>query len=161
MFLVVIPQWKDVILDCMFISNRPEKLSSKHTLKSQDRALLVSRLWLCSVEFTCLVFTLICRLDVKQFGLHMLFPTAGNRYHENWTPLGMYQTWCQFMFSWISKSKHHHPNSWVFYLPPWQPLGWQKNAKWNQFPVCAALYGKYIYRTVWQVYLHEYFPPNL
>lgn len=75
-FLVVIPQWKDVILNCMFISNCPENLSSKHTLKSQHRALLVSRLWLCSVEFTCFVFTLLCRADHEQFDLHMLFPTA-------------------------------------------------------------------------------------
>ena len=76
MFLVVIPQWKDVILNCMFISNCPENLSSKHTLKSQHRALLVSRLWLCSVEFTCFVFTLLCRADHEQFDLHMVFPTA-------------------------------------------------------------------------------------
>ena len=30
--------------------------------------------------------------------------------------------------------------------------GWQKNSKWNQFPVCAF---------VWQVYLLKYLSPNL
>ncbi len=93
-FLVVIPQWKDnVIWNFIYISHCHEFWSSKHTLKFQDWAMFVSRLWLCSVEFLWFAFSLICRGGWWASWLEYVFSFCISIDTINWAPLGMYQTW--------------------------------------------------------------------